>query len=168
MKWYYIFTLTLLIFTNLMTNISVVGHFSLLYCQIMIMFVIEEVHLRWNERFNYCNDYKSIEDQEMTKLYDTLADCPRLNYLLSDITEIGFILQPECIRLPPTSVPLVSAILIPKYQQIYNDDEHQYIGLYWLVARGYTRSRIAELEEDISRIKLYLRNIQNAKAIDSL
>lgn len=123
----------------MLCNESLIGHFSLFFIQVMILFVIEEIQLRWNERFHYWDERDTKYGEEYAKLYSTLVECPRLNYLLNDIHEIGYI--------------------------VYGSRS---LGMDWIIARGYTRSRLGELIEDMPRILLYLKNVQNAKAIEAL
>lgn len=135
----------------------------------MILFVIEEVRLHLDERFSTCRT--SIEDDECAKLYSKLVVCPRLNYLLNDIIELGFIMVPEqilpdCAKLPVTIQNNPGIVQQLKYN--WNNGKHEDIGLAWLIARGYTVDKLDELEEDMPRILAYLRNIQTSKAIEAL
>lgn len=162
----FIISLSICLFFNLLCNESFIGHFSLFYIQVMILFVIEEVRLRIDERFSTWRT--SIEDVECAKLYSKLVECPRLNYLLNDITELGFTLDHDDI-LPDCQVPMIlPAGLIQQFKQSWNNEKHQDIGLAWLVARGYTADKLKELEEDMPRILAYLRNVQTSKAIEAL
>lgn len=140
----FIISLSIALFFNMLCNESLIGHFSLFYIQVMILFVIEEVRLRFDERFNTW--YSSTEFDEQVKLSHILVECPRLNYLLRDLHELGSILSDS------------------------KDKSYSFVdlGLNWIVARGYNRNRIAELEEDMPRILAYLRNVQTSKAIEAL
>ena len=98
-----------------------------------------------------------------------MVECPRLNYLLNDTTEIGFTLVqedlfPDC----PVSMNIQMPGLAQQYKHDWNNSKHQDIGLAWLVARGYTANKLKELEEDMPKILAYLRNVQTAKAIEAL
>lgn len=163
----FIIPLAISLLFNLLGNLSFIEHFSLFYLQVMILFVIEEVRLRWDERFSTW--YTSKEEAERAKLYITLVECPRLNYLLNDITELGFLVVPEDIFTEHTdALQYYNPNLVQQYQQSWNNSKHEDIGLAWLVARGYTADKLKELEEDMPRILAYLRNVQTAKAIDAL
>ena len=163
----FIISLSICLFFNILCNESLIGHFSLFYIQVMILFVIEEIRLRIDERFKCWRT--SAEDAERAKLYCALVECPRLNYLLNDITELGFILVPEDIFTEHTeALQHYYPNLAQQYLQSWNNGKHEDIGLAWLVARGYTADKLDELKEDMPRILAYLRNVQTAKAIDSL
>lgn len=138
----------------MLCNESFIGHFSLFYIQVMILFVIEEVRLRIDERFSTW--HTSIEDAERARFYEALLNEPQLN---SDIVELGFILEPKDI-FPDNSLSMII--------QVWNTGKHGDIGISWLVARGYTADKLDELKEDMPRILAYLRNVQTAKAIDAL
>ena len=163
----FIISLSICLFFNMLCNESLIGHFSLFYIQVMILFVIEEVRLRIDERFSTWRT--SIDDAERAELYSKLVDCPRLNYLLNDITELGFILRPDNIFAEHAQMALpYHPNLIQQFQQSWNNGKHEDIGLAWLVARGYTADKLGELEEDMPRILAYLRNVQTSKAIEAL
>lgn len=163
----FIIPLAISLVFNLLGNMSFIEHFSLFYLQVMILFVIEEVRLRIDERFKCWRT--SAEDVEPAKLYFALVECSRLKYLLNDITELGFILVPEDIFIKHTeTLQYYNPNLVQQYQQSWNNSKHEDIGLAWLVARGYTADKLDELKEDMPRILAYLRNVQIAKAIGSL
>ena len=152
----------------MLCNESLIGHFSLFYIQVMILFVIEEIRLRIDERFSTWRT--SIKDAECAKLYSKLVECPRLNYLLNDIIDLGFIMVPEEI-LPDCPVPMTiqnNPGIVQQFKYSWNNGKHEDIGLDWLVARGYTADKLDELEEDMPRILAYLRNVQTSKAIEAL
>ena len=134
----------------------------------MILFVIEEIRLRIDERSSTWRT--SIEDAECAKLYSKLVECPRLNYLLNDIIELGFIMVPQDIFTEdtPDALQYYHPNFVQQYQQSWNNSKHEDIGLAWLVARGYTANKLGELEEDMPRILAYLRNVQTSKAIEAL
>lgn len=106
----------------------------------MILFVIEEVHLRWEERFHHPNEYVSQD----SKYYDLMVPIFHSPQLSSYVTELNSILLPE------------------------ENDIFCYVGVTWLVDRGYTPDKLKELEEDLPRIIAYLKNVQTAKAIEAL
>ena len=154
----FIISLSISLFYNVLCDTTLIGHFSLFYLQVMILFVIEEIHLRWNERFNYWDDHVSTRDIEYNKLLEAISLIPQVE---SDVTELGFILVPEDIFIECTG-PL------QQFKQVWNNNRHESIGLEWLVACGYTADKLKELEEDMPRILAYLRNVQTFKAIEAL
>lgn len=126
----------------------------------MILFVIEEVRLRWDEHFNYW--VMSVEDAEYSRLEYAICHYKQLQ---SDITELGFILVPEDITIKSDMCP---QHLLRMFQSSWNSNKHTEVGISWLVARGYTADKLDDLKEDMPRILAYLRNVQTAKAIDKL
>ena len=164
----FIISLAICLFFNVLCNESLIGHFSLFYIQVMILFVIEEVRLRIDERLNCRQD--SLEDVEHDRLCQAIIHHSQLN---SDITELGFILVPEDLfteraQYLQQHYPHVIQGNLRMFNNLLNNNKHEDIGISWLVARGYTADKLDELKEDMPRILAYLRNVQTAKAIDAL
>lgn len=128
----------------------------------MILFIIEEINLRWNENWNYWRI--STEDAEFFRLYNAVElKCSQLSF---DIAELGSLVFPKDLPLP-RSAQLISPITGQPVQQSFNFNNED-IGIAWLVARGYTADKLDELIEDMPRMLMYLKNVQTSKAIEAL
>lgn len=154
----FIITLASGLLLNIFVNTTLIGHFSLFYIQVMVVFVIEEACSWLRERSN------RPEEDPIAFVEDELRDAIWYNdeQLDSDVIELGSILVESGIKL--------EAILsqFSQFSQVHTAVVYEGIGISWLVARGYTADRLDELKEDMPRILLYLKNVQTAKDIEAL
>ena len=157
----FIINLSICLLFNMLAETTLIGHFSMFYIQVMILFITEEIILRFKKDYWI---YTSTEDLEYARLYDVvMTKCPQLS---SDIVELGSLVSLNYIPMPKTA-QLISPITGQTVQQSLNFSNED-IGMTWLVARGYTADKLDELIEDMPRMLIYLKNAQTAKAIEDL